>query len=59
MKYLRIAIVALLLFCLTCVFCWLAGLLLQVSPLYSMLFFLFGTLGVVLAIDIVQEWLFG
>lgn len=59
MNYFRIAIVALMLFLFTCVFCWLAGFLLEISPIYTVLFLLFGTLGVVLTIDVVQERLFG
>lgn len=59
MRYFKVVVVGLLLFTFTCGLCWIAGALLQFSPLYSVIFFLIGTLGVVLTIDVLQELLFG
>jgi hypothetical protein len=59
MTYLNIAFLGLALFILTCVLCILAGFLLQVSPLLTVLFIFLGTLVVVVAVDILQAHLFG
>lgn len=59
MTYLNIALLGLVLFILTCVLCVLAGLLLQVSPLLTVLFLFLGTLAVALAVDVLQAFLWG
>lgn len=59
MTYLNIALLGLALFVLTCVLCVLAGLLLQVSPLLTVLFLFLGTFVVVLTVDLLQAFLFG
>ncbi|MDX2231711.1 MAG: hypothetical protein NW220_18905 [Leptolyngbyaceae cyanobacterium bins.349] len=59
MNYLNIALLALSLFLLTCVLCATAGLLLQFSPLLTVMFLFFGTLGVVVMVDLLQALLFG
>jgi len=59
MSYLNVALLGVILFLLTCVLCTLAGLLLQFSPLLTILFLFLGTLGVMLIVDILQAFLFG
>lgn len=55
MNYLRVVLVIVLLFTLTCVLCWTVTVLLPMSPFFSIPFFLLGTLGVVVAVDALQS----
>ena len=54
----RISLVAVVLFLLTCLLCASVNLLLLVSPVLTVLLLLFGTLGIVLATDILQAAIF-
>ncbi|EKQ71113.1 hypothetical protein OsccyDRAFT_1439 [Leptolyngbyaceae cyanobacterium JSC-12] len=59
MRYFNVAILGLSLFTLTCILCGVTGVLLQLSPLLGFAFLIFGALGVVLTVDILQATLFG
>ena len=59
MKYFTVVLLGISLFVLTCGLCAIAGLLLQFSPLLTVLVLLLGALGVVLTVDLLQAWLFG
>ena len=54
----RISLVALVLFLLTCALCASVNVLLLISPVLTILLLLFGTLGIVLATDILQAAIF-
>jgi len=58
MKYFSVALLAFLLFVLTCLLCVTAGFLLNFSPFFAIAFFLFGALAVVLMVDMLQAHLF-
>jgi hypothetical protein len=58
MEYLRPVLLFLALFMLTSLLCWLSYDLFLVSPLFSVGFFLFGVLAVVMAVDLIKSVLF-
>jgi hypothetical protein len=56
-NYFRIILLVVALFLLTCALCWVTDQLLLVNPLFGIFFLLSGSLGVVLAADVVKSHL--
>lgn len=54
----KAAFLGIMLFLLTAGLCWFSAYLLQLNPLFGVVFLLLGSLGVVVAVDIIQAQFF-